>query len=110
MIQIFLLLVLTVVIAYTASQNSMMVELRLLQYSVKDIPLYFIITASVGIGFFVGFIFNLVTKFTLHRAINSKKKQLEESRAHILELTRRVHQLELAVQDKTGDETDDKSL
>lgn len=109
MIRILILLVFALVFAYFASQNSVAVRVQLFSYSFKEIPLYVVIIASVSVGFLVGFLLNLVSKFFLYREISNKKKQLEEAREHTLELTKRVHQFELEKQELKAD-VDENSL
>ncbi|MFA5025310.1 MAG: lipopolysaccharide assembly protein LapA domain-containing protein [Candidatus Shapirobacteria bacterium] len=94
LILIFFLIVGTALV-YISKFNFAPVDLNLGAYVISDIPLFYVIIVSFIIGLVLSYLVHLVraisTSFTLH----GKNKEIKKDEDEILELTRRVHQLEL---------------
>lgn len=81
--------------AYLSQNNLMPVPLHLGTYTFSDIPLFYIIIGSLltGLGLaFVIYLFNSIfTAFTMH----GKDNTIKRGKSDIVDLTKRIHQLEL---------------
>jgi len=82
-------------LVYISKFNFAPVSLNLGTYIIQDIPLFYVIIGSFIIGLVLSYLVQLVraisTSFTLH----GKNQEIKKDKDEILELTRRVHQLEL---------------
>ncbi|HWS49001.1 MAG TPA: lipopolysaccharide assembly protein LapA domain-containing protein [Candidatus Methanoperedens sp.] len=92
---LILLLIIGTGLVYVSKFNFAPVSLNLGTYIISNIPLFYVIIGSFIIGLILSYLVHLVravsTSFTLH----GKNKQIKEDEDEIMELTRRVHQLEL---------------
>lgn len=83
------------VIAYLAISNSMLVTLYFGSYTFSGIPLFYIIIGSLliglGLSYFVALINSIFTGFTMR----GKDKKIKQAGNEIVDLTKRIHQLEL---------------
>lgn len=82
-------------LVYISKFNFIPVSLNLGVYTFLDIPLFYVISGSLIIGLVLSYLIYLIhaisTSFTLH----GKDKEIKKDKDEILELTRRIHQLEL---------------
>lgn len=80
---------------YLAQNNLMLVTLRLGTYTLSDIPLFYIIIGSLLIGlcwaYLIYLINSIFTTFTMRR----KDTVIKHGKSDIVDLTKRIHQLEL---------------
>lgn len=80
---------------YLAQNNLMVVSLHLGTYVFTDIPLFYVIIGSLLTGLILAYLVyvfkSIVTAFTMHR----KDKKIKEGNSEIVDLTKRIHQLEL---------------
>ncbi len=95
MFTLIIFLVIGLIIAYLAISNSMLVTLNFGPYVFPGIPLFYIIVGSLliglGLSYFVALIRSISTGFTMRK----KDKKIKETRSEIVDLTKRIHQLEL---------------
>lgn len=95
MLTLIIFLVISSIIAYLAINNSMLVILRFGPYVFSDIPLFYIIIGSLliglGLSYFIALIRSISTGFT----IRGKNKKIKQTQSEIVNLTKRIHQLEL---------------
>ncbi|MFA6250472.1 MAG: LapA family protein [Candidatus Shapirobacteria bacterium] len=95
MLILILFLIIGSVLVYISKFNFTPVTLNLGAYIFSDIPLFYVIVGSLLIGLVLSYLVYLVraisTSFTLH----GKNKEIKKDENKILELTRRIHQLEL---------------
>lgn len=81
--------------AYLSQNNLMLVPLYLGPYTYTDIPLFYIIIGSLLTGLVLAFLiylFNSIfTAFTMH----GKDNTIKRGKSDIVDLTKRIHQLEL---------------
>lgn len=109
---LILLLIIGTALVYISKFNFAPVSLNLGAYVFSDIPLFYVIIGSFIIGLVLSYLVHLVraisTSFTLH----GKNKEIKKDEDEILELTRRVHQLELEnekLKHLTGNEPEDQN-
>lgn len=112
MLTLILFLIVGSILVYISKFNFTPVTLNLGFYTFFDIPLFYIIAASLAIGLILSYLINLIqsvsTSFTLH----GKNKEIKKDKDEILELTRQIHQLELEnekVKHLTGNEPEDQN-
>lgn len=95
MLILILFLVVGGVMVYLAQNNLMLVTLRLGSYVFSDIPLFYIIIGSLltGLGLaYLIYLFNSIfTAFTMH----GKDNKIKQGKSENVDLTKRIHQLEL---------------
>jgi putative membrane protein len=95
MIVFFLLLVVSIFVAFFATQNTAPTSITIATYSLKDIPMYLIVLVSLLIGFILSSLINLKKIISSALTISSKDMEIKDADHMISELTKRVHQLEL---------------
>ena len=111
------LLIVTVIfglfIAYFATQNALPVPVTLAENTLT-IPLYFIVVGSLLVGLLLAWIISLTGSLSSFFTIHGKDKAIKEAKTEILELTKKVHELELEntrLKAISGESSvDDKSL
>lgn len=95
MLIIILLLILGATLAYLSKFNLMPVSVNLGTHVFDDIPLFYVIIASLLIGMIFSYLMfsfhNIAAFFTLR----GKKNEIKKNKGDVLELTKRIHQLEL---------------
>lgn len=95
MFTLILFLVISSIIAYLAISNSMLVTLRFGPYVFPGIPLFYIIVGSLLIGLGLSYFFALIRSISTGFTIRKKDKKIKETKSEIVDLTKRIHQLEL---------------
>lgn len=102
------------VIAFFATQNTNVVSVKFLQYSLSSIPLYFIIIGSLVVGIFLAWILSLAGSISSLLTLHGKESRLKEAKKEVADLTKQIHKLELEnerLKAENGITTnDDKSL
>lgn len=92
---LILFLVVGSVMVYLAQNNLTLVTLHLWKYVFSDIPLFYVIIGSLltGLGLaYLGYLINSIfTGFT----IRGKDKKIKQSKSENVDLTKRIHQLEI---------------
>lgn len=91
MLIFILLLLLGAAMAYLSKFNAMPVSVNFGSYVLEDIPLFYVIIASLLIGLFLSYAVYLVDTLT----IRGKNKELKKNQQEALQLSKRIHQLEL---------------
>ena len=95
MFTLILFLIISSVIAYLAIRNSMLVVLHFGPYVFSDIPLFYVIIGSLLIGLGLSYLFALIRSISTGFTMRKKDKKIKETRSEIVDLTKRIHQLEL---------------
>lgn len=101
------------IIAYFATQNTGVVSLRFLQYNIPNVPLYVVVAGSLLVGLLLSWIISIVNGIATSLTMRGKESKIKDYRKENADLTKRIHQLELEntrLRAETNDETDDKSL
>jgi len=92
---LILLLVVGSVLVYISKFNFMLVSVNLGQYILSDIPLFYVITGSFVAGLVLSYVVYFVHGISTSLTLRGKNKEIKKDKDEVLELTRRVHRLEL---------------
>jgi len=95
MLILILLLVVGSALVYISKFNFMPVTVNLGLYTFSNIPLFYVIVASVIFGLVLSYLFYLVHAISNSFTLRGKNKEIKENKEEVLELTKNVHQLEL---------------
>lgn len=95
MLILILLLILGAGMAYLSKFNAMIVSVNFGSYVVNDIPLFYVIIGSLVTGLILSYLIYLINKIFTSLIIRDKDKEIKKNKREILELTKRIHQLEL---------------
>ena len=80
---------------YLAQNNLELVTLYLGSYVFADIPLFYVIIGSLLLGLSLAYLFNLINSIFVGFAMRGKDNKIKTTKIEVLELTKRIHQLEL---------------
>ncbi len=90
-----LFLIMAASFAYLSSFNSMPVTVNLGWYVFHDISLFYVILGSFVLGLVLSYFVLIYHETFAYFVLRGKKKEIKQNRSDVLELTKRVHQLEL---------------
>ena len=95
MLILILFLLIGSIMVYLAQNNLMLVKLQLGTYVFSGIPLFYIIIGSFLTGLCLAYLIYIVnsifTAFTIHK----KNNKIKHAKSENVDLTKRIHQLEL---------------
>jgi len=83
------------ILAYVSKYNLDLVTVNLGKYTITDVPLFYVIIGSLLLGLVISFLMQLFRNISNSFALRSNKKAIKSGQDEVLELTKRVHQLEL---------------
>ena len=95
MLIIILLLMLGSILVYISKFNFQPVSVNLGFVVFHEIPLFYVIVGSLLVGLalsYFGYIVNAISNFFV---IRGKNREINRNKGEVLELTKRVHQLEV---------------
>jgi uncharacterized integral membrane protein len=95
MLVLILLLVIGSVLVYISKFNFTPVTVNLGLYTFSNIPLFYVIVASVVFGLVLSYFVYLVRSISTSFTMRGKNKEIKKEKEEVLELTKNVHQLEL---------------
>ncbi|PIY79317.1 MAG: hypothetical protein COY81_03280 [Candidatus Pacebacteria bacterium CG_4_10_14_0_8_um_filter_43_12] len=95
MLNIIIILVLGSVVAYISKFNLESTSVNLGGYVINDVPLFYVIIASVLTGLILSYLFLLLQQVSNSLTLRGKRKEIKTGRAENLDLTKRIHQLEI---------------
>jgi uncharacterized integral membrane protein len=95
MLALILLLIVGSGLVYISKFNFMLVSVNLGMFVVSEIPLFYVIVGSLVIGLVLSYIIYLGQAISTSLAMRSKNKEIKKNREEVLELAKRIHQLEL---------------
>ncbi|HUC95086.1 MAG TPA: lipopolysaccharide assembly protein LapA domain-containing protein [Candidatus Saccharimonadales bacterium] len=95
MLVLILFLVVGSVLVYISKFNFTPVTVNLGLHVFSNIPLFYVIVASLLIGLILSYLVYLVHSISTSFAFRGKNKEIKKEKDEVLELTKRVHQLEL---------------
>jgi len=95
MLVLILLLIVGSILVYISKFNFMPVSVNLGMYVISDIPLFYVIVASLVFGLVLSYVVYLVRAISTSFAFRGKDNEIKKNKNEVLELTKRVHQLEL---------------
>ena len=95
MLILILLLVVGSILVYISKFNFVPVTVNLGMYTISDIPLFYVIVASLLFGLVLSYLVYLVNGISTSLKFRGKDHEIKQNKDEVLELTKRVHQLEL---------------
>mgnify|MGYP001610331697 FL=1 len=95
MFKLILLLVVGSAMAYLSQNNLMLVPLHLGTYTFSDIPLFYIIIGSLLTGLGLAYLIYIVHSIFTAISMHGKDNKIKQGKSDIVDLTKRIHQLEL---------------
>ncbi len=94
LILIFLLLV-GAGFTFLSLQNTAIVSLNFLNYNFPNLPINYVIIGSILFGVVLAYFISFVNSISTSMKIRGQNNQLKQEKKEVVELTKRVHQLEL---------------
>ncbi len=114
MLALILFILFGLLFSYFATLNTALVTIHFGIYTLDAIPLYILVLVSLGTGLLFAAIFYSLKSISSYFAFSKKSGELKNSNKEVVELTKKIHQLELEntkLKTKTGEEqTDEDSL
>lgn len=95
MFTLILLLITGAVMAYLAQNNLIPVTLHFGRYVFPGIPLFYIIIGSFVMGLALAYLTHLVNAIFTTFAMYGKDNKIKQTKGEVVNLTKRIHQLEL---------------
>lgn len=101
------------VIAFFATQNTGTISLHFSNYTFSAIPIYIVVVGALLVGLFLSWIISLVNDIGTGFTIMGKENKIKDYKKENAELLKETHQLELEntrLKAETNAPADDKSL
>lgn len=95
MLTLIFFLIIGSVLVYISKYNFVPVSVNLGFYVFNDIPLFYVIVISLLFGLVLSYIAYIIHNISNSFTLRGKNKEIEKNKNEVLELTKRVHQLEL---------------
>lgn len=95
MLNIILILVLGLFIAFFAAQNSGATTVQLASYSFEGVPLYIVIVLSLLVGLIISWLLSLVDFISTSFTMFGKDRKINQTNKTVEELRNKVHRLEI---------------
>lgn len=95
MLTLILLLLVGSLLAYLSQYNLTQVSVNFGPYIFQNIPLFYVIVGSLATGLILSYLIYLIEKLSTSLELRSKENEIKKTKDEVLELTKRVHQLEL---------------
>lgn len=95
MLTLILLIILGSSLVYLSQYNFELVTVNMGFQMFENVPLFYVIVGSLLTGLVFAYLVHLVYYISNSLALKAKKNEIKKNREEILELTKRVHQLEL---------------
>ena len=95
MLILILFLIVGSAMVYLAQNNLTPVTLRLGSYVFSAIPLFYIIIGSLLTGLGLAYLSYLVSSIFTGFTLRGKDKKIKQTKSEIVDLTKKIHQLEL---------------
>ncbi len=95
MLALILFLVIGSILVYISKFNFAPVTVNLGMYVISDIPLFYVIVGSLVVGLILSYLVYLIRAITTSFTLRGKDKEIKKQTDDVLELTKRVHKLEL---------------
>lgn len=103
---LILLLVVGAVMAYLSQNNLIPVTLHLGSTVITDIPLFYVIIGSLLTGLVLSYLIYLVNSIFTAFSMHGKDTKIKQGKSEIVDLTKRIHQLELENERLKSNSTD----
>ena len=75
----------------------MLVSVNFGTFIISNIPLFYVIVGSILFGLVLSYLVHLVNSISTSLTLRGKNDLIKKEKEEILELTKRVHQLELTI-------------
>jgi len=95
MLVLILSLVIGSILVYISRFNFQLVSVNLGFTVISDIPLFYVIVSSLVIGLLVSYFVSLIQSVSTSLILHGKNVEIKKNKEQVLELTKRVHQLEI---------------
>lgn len=95
MLNIIILLLAGSAFAYISKDNLAPVTFSIANYTFADIPLFYVIVGSLLVGLVLSYLVQILGNIANAFVLRGNRKVMKSSQEEILELTKRIHQLEL---------------
>ncbi len=95
MLILILLLIVGSALVYISKYNFMPVSVNFGSYVLSDVPLFYVIVGSLLIGLVLSYVAYFVKEISTFFTLRGKDDEIKKDKDEVLELTKRVHQLEL---------------
>jgi len=95
MLILILLLVVGSFLVYISQFNFIPVTVNFGFYVFSNIPLFYVIVGSLLFGLVLSYLIFLVRSISTYFSFRGKNNEIKKDKDEILELTKRIHQLEL---------------
>lgn len=112
MLIIILLLALGAGLVYVSQYNFMPVSVNLGSHIISDVPLFYVIIVSLLAGMIFSYVILSFHSIAAFFTLRGKKNEIKKGKGDALELTKRIHQLELEnekLRHTTDDEVSDRN-
>lgn len=98
MLILILFLIVGSALVYLSQSNLNPVSVYFGQYVFPEVPLFYVITGAIGIGLVISYVIHVAYVLSVSITMRAKDKELKSNKEEVLELTKRVHQLELEIE------------
>lgn len=95
MLILIFLLVVGSLLVYISQFNFMPVSVNFGVYVIPNIPLFYVIVGSLVVGLILSYLAYLIRAISTSFTLRGKDKEIKKNKDDVLELTKRIHQLEL---------------
>lgn len=82
-------------LVYISKFNFQPVSVNLGFTIISGVPLFYIIVGSFVIGLVLSYIFSVIQSISTSFVLHGKNAEIKKNKSEVLELTKRVHQLEI---------------
>ncbi len=97
MLLLILLLIIGSVLVYISKFNFMLVSVNFGSFIISSVPLFYVIVGSILFGLVLSYLVHLITSVSTSLTLRGKNNLIKKEKEEVLELTKRVHQLELTI-------------
>lgn len=112
-VTLIITVLLGLVIAYFATQNTTATTINFLYYSIPGIPVYLIVIGALLLGLLLSWLISIMNGIGTGLSMRGKESKIKDYRKENAELSKRIHQLELDnahLSEKTKSAQDHRSL
>lgn len=95
MVTLIIVLISAITVAFFATQNTQEVFISFGNYRFSGIPMYFVVLIALLLGILVSWLISLFGSVSSFFALHGVNKEIQSSEKSVVELTKKVHQLEL---------------
>lgn len=95
MLVLILLLIVGLLFVYISKFNFMLVSINFGLATFSKVPLFYVIIGSLVIGLILAYIIYIIDSISNSFKLRGKDDEIKKNKEEVLELAKRVHQLEL---------------